>query len=731
MDDLILAIDQGEYNYARAEIAKKTKQFPNKSYYWAANNYLLAATGDHAGALKLNDELKDKVPSDPNTLLLMFDVYRQLGQQNKATEVYENAARKYPSDVVVEAWFKRALETGDIRLLQKAALNMSRLHKDNRLYTQWSAFCYYLLSEQDVTEKERSLYHMLALKLVGEPATRQDLFIQVKIFEKQQAHEKVVAAVEAALPEFIDLELQIIYHASLRALGSWQKLHDECHRLIFEENFNDFDTWKLLIESHHRLGKSKEDLAQKVKLDSRNSYLALIELDTVYSDDASDSMARYYAKFKGKPCCFHDLRVYGNVDMDDDANRAKVAFHAGEPDPTAYLLDNKAHHDAILLEIVKGIEASPSKLLPKILRLEYMVKVDPEYYKARLWLINLYTLANCSELALYHYKQAKIKMIQTDTLSYKVVNGLRPLKETMATLIEQYRFYMTSDYESDKSLVHAFDAGVFNKLEDFLKFLSRLKSSIQRKLLVMEAIRVSRALGNDYQSFFIKQVTQDKFSILNEEWDVSDNRDYQLDFKFAELPVEKQLFPQLRHGAEYVRLQYLKELIAAERDADLAGQLIKLFNKILSNQLIIPQITDFEKWLFKVYLNFFKLTKIESKEHPDLVNFLIKNLKFDKVKPFLEGTCDFDWQFNHVTTALVDFVKIANRINNSSLALYNHQVSQLTNSLLRDLTRYPVTLKSARVFIPKDLDAKLGADFVASTIDEIDHYFKQSIYRGK
>lgn len=760
--EILEAINQGSFNFAQSQLSKKLKKFPNKSYYWALNNYYLYSVGKINESLTQCEDLLKKVPSDPNTLDLLYDLYYKLGQPTLANQCYENAVKKYPNNQIIFDWFKKSINSNDIKSIQKSISQVQKFNKLDPLYTYWNSFAYYLLSDSikddEAHLKEKSLYQSLSLKILStlesKPSTNQQLFILIKLHEQRNELDKVVEIIKDTLttnPQEVDLELLIIYLNSLSSLSMWQELYDKTYDLIFNEKFNDFNTWKYLIKANHNLALPKTTLSEKINhnLGSRNSYLALIELDKTYSIDLKESITSYFNKFNDKKCCFHDLLLYINqenkstlYELFDDIttnDHAKINYEQFKlyfGDSQQAIIPQNANLEWNDMKLIKSIQnfqkdQSIKSIVHEIITLESLLTKDSENYKLRLWLINYYTLINCSELSLYHYKNLKIKMIQHDTLSYKIINNLSPTLSNLNQLIEIYKFYYTAEYEVDENIRKAFEKGVFNKLPDFIKFSNRLKNSISKKLVILEILKISRILNNEYYSYFSKLISNEKFDYINDSLTkVSDNRDFKTDVQFTGSiinDVQSTSLPQLIKDKEYVSLNYLKELIIIERDQSSISKLLKNFNKILSNAKINDQLTKFEVWLFKIYLNVFKVLKIDDcKEKDAIQNYLTKNLKFDKINTlYLKDHEHFDWVLNHVIVNLYDLIKIVNKLNKKDSTNFNHSINQIISHLFRSLSTYKPEFRSSSSYINKD-ELNFDSEFINDKVDEIDSYFKSS-----
>lgn len=730
--DILNAIDQGSFQYAKAQLVKNLKLYPNKSYFWALQSYYYYSSNDHQASINELNRLIAKTPSDVNTLDLLYTLCYKLNLVSKANEVYDNAIRKYPSSELITQWYDKNLANNDWKNLTKPLNLLVKKYPDDSNYKYLSAFNYFLLSLKfDEGSKERTLYNMLSLKVFETTTSTnsQQLYIKIKVLQNLKKLSQIIE--ELGAQPILDLDLKIIYLNTLNDLEDYSQLFDYSSKLIFEDNFNDFDTWKFLIKSNFQLGHSRESLIEKITVNSRNSYLALIEIDSIYQKDLQPSIMNYYSNFKNKNCCFFDLKNYIH-DYDyftqlnfepDEENLNLFKFNQLFSQPYNSKINDI---DGKLIVSINTLDYNDTKsIITTIVKLEHLLLSDTTNYKIRIWLINLYSFINCSELAIYHYKNLKIKMIQHDTLGYKIMSNLKPCKNNLQQLIDIFKFYLTSDEEVKQSVSTGFEKGIFNKLQDFVNFSYRLKNSASRKLLILEILKICRILNNDYYSYFIKIVKLERFHIV-EDFPTIDNRDINIDSKFSGLSLPS--FPHILKSTEYVKLNYLKELIIIETDTDLCNNFVKEYNRILSTYG--NEFSKFENWFFKILLNLFKIVKLNAKDKDDLINNLMKNLKFSKIvgnylSPHIEN---FNNEFNMVTTSIIDLIRIYTKLN-----YHNDKLTRSFRELNGDLSNYKPKFKTSSTFMSVAELKEYGIEdgFMRDKADEIDDYYKQSRYLVK
>ncbi|KAF3987172.1 hypothetical protein FT663_04568 [Candidozyma haemuli var. vulneris] len=657
--DILAAIQEGRLSSARLELERCLKRFPNKSYYWALNCYLLFAQGKIAQSITQCKELASKTPSDRQALSVLYDSYLKLGLAKEANQLYDNAIKKYPTKELIEAYFDKALENYDMAGVQKASLQLQKNFKSNREYAYRAAFSCYLLSRKG-SEKEKALYLGLAAGIADKTApheNNQEVFVQAKILHAQEKFTEVVKLLEPM--KHRELELTLLYLDSLNRSENWELLHTVSKDLLFNQEFNDVDTWKHFINASSHLQKPQEEVSSFIKFDTRNSYFANIHFAVTYGLDQFAALEKYYNKFHDKPSGASDLlnfdlseKLLEKIQADYTNLTEKESLTSSEAwtlvNTSKILIQQKKltlseekfskfdNIELFDLQLVKMIESlrsdnSTSNIVKHIIVLEDYTIRDPENYKVKVWLLNLYTYINATSSAVKVYKSLKIKMIQQDTLSYKL--DLAPSVGNLNELISIYRFYMTADTEVGPYVEQSFQKNLYTKVEDFFKFGERLTNSLSRHLIILRILKSSRMLGNDYYNYFYRRMRDSKATILSDSFVLNDNRDFKSEYNLGlEIPQLDLLNYEQRKGTEYVKLNYLKEIIIAERDETECDRLIKLYNKWISNPAYTSQLDEFEKHLVKLYIAIFKISKLSDvKDRDSLTKFLLKNLDMNKI----------------------------------------------------------------------------------------------------
>lgn len=755
-DDILDAINEGRFPSAKRDLASKLKRFPNKSYYWALQCYYLYACGDIEQSEKECRILKQKIPSDPESLELLADVFKKLGHKRDANEVWENAVKKYPTTSLILTWFNRAVDNFDARNMQKASMILQKHASLKREYRVWAALANYLWSLEALEEKEKNLHISLALGLIekAEPLhNNQETFVKAQILAAKKDYTSLVSVL-LALPSR-DLDLTLLYLDALDQSENWQKLHEEASRLLFDQNFNDFDTWKHLIRASHHLEIGQDELQKLNTLDSRNSYVANMEIASQYGSGMESAIDTYWAKFSAKPCCSLDLSNYAlSTEFFDritleaaelvksdtiDARTVAVLTNvekllvsrdsSHKVDWTKYAkYDYPELSDLYVIHVIQDLAENwtSDRLVLHIVHLEHFAKTDPENFRVKLWLLNLYGQINASSFALKVYSQLAIKMVQHDLYLYKVEpipNG-RNLKD----LVQTFRFYLTSDEEVKLYVGCVFEKELYTKTEDFLRFGKRLSTSLSRHLLVLKIMRMARRLHSEYYNYFYRMLKERKEVILSDEFSVCDNRDFKTEYNVGiELgPLAFQNHERAK-GKEYVQLHYLVELLVVEKNDVHVARYLKLLNKWLSTPAYVGQLTPFESHVFKLYLSIFKIVKdSECKDFQQQVNFVGKNLDFKKFRPHIAKLPPLSGELSHMLVEMHEIIGLIRAL------LKNSQLLDLAQKLEKDIAQFQLSLEQMdhlRTLRSKLQFPNIPQTFVDEKFDMLEDGLRNSTYK--
>lgn len=757
-DDTILdAIKEGRFPSAKRDLAAKLKRFPNKSYYTALQCYYLYATGELDQAAKECNILKQKVPSDPEALTTLSEVYEKLGHQRDAFEVWENAVRKYPTTDLILKWFDKAVRAFDTRNMQKASMILHAHAKSNHEYGVWAAFCCYLWNMEAPDDEDRSSYLLLGLGLLEKAAplrNNQEIFVRVCLLAKKSDYAGVVDIVLAL--SYRELELTLIYLDALNKLGEWSKLRDECLKLLFDESFDDFDTWKYFISASHHLDISRSDLKTLNVLGSRNSYVTNMEIDKVYQVSLDESVHAYYDKFSTKLCCPVDLSNYDLSDefYDDiiDASRkllqsdtltAKEAVTLINIEKLLIIRDPKHKvqwtnyekytcpdlSDLYLIYAIQDLKDnwSSESIVQHIVHLEYYSKEDPENFRVNLWLMNLYEAINAQTMVSKVYKNLKIKMIQHDLYLYKL--QIEPDLSNLGDMVQIYRFYLTSDGEVDATVSRVFEKELYSKLEDILRFGKRLSLSLSRHLAVIKTLTIARTIQHEYYNYFYRILKEREEEILSDSFAVRDNRDFTTEYKFGiELPELSFQDSEKAKGKEYAQLHYLKELLIVEKNDGEIAKLLKVFNKWMSNTAYTNQLNDFQKHMFKLSLSLFKVVKQKNLKDRELqMGYLVKNVDFKKInQTFLSKLAPLSGQMNHVLAGAHEFITMIKAL------LRDPQLVAAATKFEKDMVDFKVAKQQVEYLrtLKEKLTFKgISASFVDDQFENMEEALRNSAYK--
>lgn len=678
-DDIIIAIEERRFALARRELDKKLKRFPTKSFYKAASAFCAFTMGDTVKAANDATALAKTIPSDPRTLKLLKTIFEGVGKQRDAIDVYANAVRKYPNAELLETWYEDSFMAFDTPLMLNAGKALYLFSKSSADYVSKFAMAQLIAggSAEDVSLAVQAL-HDCDLE-----RDSQFYFLVGLLHSQLDEHSKVIALLKPYLPR--NLDLTILYLDSLKKNLNWQDLFEECSRLIFEQNFDDYDSWKLLVTAAFKLGKPKDELASLITQSSRNALLATIYMNVTYGDDPLESIEAYYEAFKTKPCCFADLSAFELPEkfvqeLLNKRNLFKNQFKLTEEDIAEYrnlevycsqvkadplqtsIESNLELSDFALRDIVQSLntKVAPHDLIKYVMCLESLSQKDPENFWFKSWLLNLYNMLGISPLVSANYKDLKIKMIQHDTISYKL--SLDPSLANLKQLIDIYRFYLTSDAEVNHFLSKAKAEGLYTQIKDLYQFGQKLQFSLSKHLLIAKILKMSRMLNNDNYSYFVNIINTNKWKYLSDNFETFDNRDFEVDYNFQFKIARLELYAgEMSQTTKYVQLLYAKELLLSSNDEDLNLRLVKLFEKWLSQKPYRTTLSDLELQVLKIHLALFKVCKIApTKDRMDQLNFLVKQLDFGKFKKsFLDQADPLSKRYRETITELVELERNA------------------------------------------------------------------------
>lgn len=656
-DEIIAAIEERRFALAKRELDRKLKVYPTRSIYKAINCYYLVCMGQNANAGNEASALMKSIPSDLRTLKLLKDVFNKLGKEKEAAEIYQNAARKYPSTELLESWYEESMASFNTDLILKSSKTKYLFSKSSTNNVKAFALSQ-LIAGSGNSNTDDVLLALEALSADAAPKDTQSIYLQAMLCLQLSRYDKIIELIESTPQR--NLELTLLYLDALSKTQSWQKLYDVCYSLIFEQKFNDYDTWKLFVRSAFELGKPQEQIDGLITDKTRNSLLAKIHLKKIYSLDTLESIENYYQIFKTKPCCFLDLRAFELSEKfvnELDARWRELMQKASLGQPECSELVNlegfmsrtknvtiewkklealNESHFADLYSpfVVQSLQSDASlpSVISHILKLEKLARLQPDNAMLRSWLLNLYSEAGFSSLALKTYEGLKIKMVQHESLSYKLL--LPPTLGNLKHFIDVYRFYLTSEAEVEHFYQKAQKSGLYTKIVDIYTFGKKLANSLSKHLLVLQILRMCRILRNDNYTYFADKVSAQKWTVTSDKFETFDNRDFTSDYNFR---VETQAAPifvaEKKQTREYVQINYAKELLLVLTNEDDVTKILKLFEKWLGLPSHKQSLSASELHVFKLLLSIYKVSKgSKIKDREEQIKFLIKNLDLKKIE---------------------------------------------------------------------------------------------------
>lgn len=656
-DDIIAAIEERRFALAKRELDRKLKSHPSRSFYKAINCYYLVCMGQNANASNEASALIKSIPSDIRTLKLLQKVLDKLGKEKEAVEIYENATRKYPSTELLESWYEESMRSFKTEQILKSSKAMYLFSKNSEKSAKAFAMSF-LLAGPENSKVDDILLALKALSANSSTKDTQTIYLEVKLHHFLSQFEMIVELIDA-FPQR-NLELNLLYLEALSKTKSWQKLYDECALLILKQKFDDYDTWKLFVKAAFKIGRTQKEIEGLIVDETRNSLLARIYLKTVYDSDTQSSIESYYQIYKSKPCCFMDLGAFKlseaftndlkirwkellqRTSLDDQECSEFVNLEAFICKIKSLTIDwskletlNKSSfadlYPTFVVQSLK-INASTPSIVSHILKLEELAKLQPENAMLRSWLLNLYSEAGFSSLALKTYNDLKIKMVQHESLSYKLL--LPPTHHNLKHLIDVYRFYLTSEAEVDHFFQKAQNSGLYTKIADIYSFGKKLTNSFTKHLLVLQILKMCRIVQNENYNYFADKVSAQKWTIMSDSFEVVDNRDFISDFNFRVKTQEPAIFvAEKKQNREYVQIYYAKELLLVVKNEDDVAKILKLFEKWLGQPSYKQSLSASELHVFKLLLSIFKVSKgSKVKDREEQIKFLIKNLDLKKLE---------------------------------------------------------------------------------------------------
>ncbi|KAI3405374.2 MDM20 [Candida oxycetoniae] len=817
--EIIELIDRGQYSYAQSLLLQKIKKFSQRIFYRVLQNRILYDTGSQKQAIDNNLQLLQKCSNEIDTVTSLNEFFQSISMQKEANLCYESVIKKYPiqAEELSLIWFENSIQQLDVAHFNKVFSYLNKSNKSETKYCYWYAFSFYLMISQQSKEEEKGekgekgeksegekgekgegekgekgegekgekgegekqsklkLYKMFGKKLIEELqkshpfANCQELYVYTRFLLLNEDYRTI----EDTLGKFnhpLDLELRLLYLDSMKRNKSWKTLYEYTTRLLFEENFDDFDTWILWLNSGKQVGESREALSSRLATNttttttSRNELLVKIELANLFNHDTAGEIDTYYEKFKNKLSCYSDLSRYDLSGKFEEkvSSVSKEILNLKSRDVEHVItlvnnqkfnpivdnwdiykqfssasvrskseFDNNPLNELALISIVTDLSrVTPSTKYATIIKniaiLVELLKSDKYNYRLNLWLMKLYAQLNTNDMISSIYKALKINMVQHETLGYYYTSVSPPTKATLDDLINIFRFYLTSKHEIKETIQNGFEKGVYSKLQSFITFGQKLQNSISLNSVVQKIIQTILIMDDtQYLHYFIKYLKENRKSILFGDW--SDNRD--LKSEWSSLLVTDELktaqtnkIMQIPIDDTCTKLKLLVYSMFFEHDESEILRLLKIFNKILSSPDFKPD--QFTSFIFKSYYNIIKLTttKINKNESQSLYNSLQKSLKFGKIESMLTSNEEIlSHQLNTNLMNLVELIKLVKSIAKRSPSAYLNEIINTTKSISNNLKKNSLISKQLDIIDEMkfvDLPLELDTNAVIKEIKE-------------
>ncbi|KAI5953577.1 MDM20 [Candida jiufengensis] len=727
-EQLLEYIAQGHYDIARSMISERIRKFPNRVYYKILLNKIIYKSESTQLGIENNLQILKNLPNDSNSILTLNEFFTECGMEKEADLCFENIIKKYPikSNEICFLWFNNCIDTLDLKKFNKifSYLNKSKIKK----YIYWYSFSFYLLYQQHNDEESKlNLYKSFGKKLIENEKIQnnQQLYVYTRFLildEDYKTIEKVLEEINFPL----DLEMQLLYLESTKRNESWSKLFEYTTNSLFNDKFDDFDTYKLWIRSGKHLGMSYEDLKQKLG-DSRNELLTKIELDILYEKSIDENAEIFFKQFQNKLCCFPDLSKYKlppkfyeaiKESSESKPNNAIVLVNNQKFLPNSVNswdfydkikterseFDNDPINELFLMSIEEQLQTPTlENIISSIAIIKNLLIQDKHNYKLKLLLVKLYSQLNTNDMIIPIYQSLKIKMIQHDTLSYLLTKTI-PNKTSLEQFVEIFRFYLTATQEIKETIYNGFESEVYNKLESFINFGLRIKTSFSLYFVLQKIIQISIVMNDKgYMNYFNDYLTKNEKLILGE-W--KDNRDFKEESNVKISTNDSSIKVKL---IIYMMINQLNEEEKVKNH-------LKTYNKLVSNT---SHLSPWSNLIYKNYYNLFKIkTNINENESKSLYNFILKNLKFDKLKTFFVD----DLTSSETNSKLIDLVELIQIIkllfsnnSNSDYKILLIQLSTLINEFKKDnfiINSQIKQIDDINFQLPIDLD-------IQPTLDEI------------
>ncbi|QSS56289.1 cytoskeleton organization protein [Histoplasma capsulatum var. duboisii H88] len=303
--------------------------------------------------------------SDIEALNILYTTLKGLDEHVETTRaIWERATKAKPQALDIQLrWFNLALEKGDWKTAQKAAMSLQNNFPKERKYYFWATFmCYLVAIDSANSEMDRKLFGTLAYRMILKSAsnvptdpkellspsraiqTSEEFFLLIKIFETQGQHEEIVSFLNS---KHLGIESRICQNdwsfvrakiASLENAALWDEALSYTRELLAlpadlangsrtaaAQEKDDWQVWGLLLVATKKLDnkeisrETQEFIAAYIKRQpkSRNAQLAALDLTeqliTIKELSPGDLLAKcreYFDRNCTKLYCFHDLCKY-------------------------------------------------------------------------------------------------------------------------------------------------------------------------------------------------------------------------------------------------------------------------------------------------------------------------------------------------------------------------------------------------------------------------------------
>ncbi|OAX82256.1 hypothetical protein ACJ72_03393 [Emergomyces africanus] len=303
--------------------------------------------------------------SDIEALNMLYTTLQRLDEHAEtARGIWQKAAKAKPQALDIQLrWFNLALEMGDWKTAQKAAMSLQNNFPKERKYYFWAIFmCYLIAIDPASSETDCKLFSTLAYRMISKAAssvptdpkellsparaiqTSEELFLLIKILDVQGQHEEIVSllnskhlGIESRIAQN-DWSFVIAKLAHLENAGLWDEALSFTRELLAlpdavengsttaaTQEKDDWRVWSLLLASTEKLGneetsrKTHDFITAYIKKQpkSRNAQLAALDLTEqriatkeLSLGDLLSACKEYIDRNCTKLYCFHDLCKY-------------------------------------------------------------------------------------------------------------------------------------------------------------------------------------------------------------------------------------------------------------------------------------------------------------------------------------------------------------------------------------------------------------------------------------